>query len=328
MRVDAGETRAHEYRDRGRRLGPGDQRRLPAVHLPAVPAGRWIVDAQPGRAGPGAGDCAPSDRVERRLHSRGEPRSRARARRSRSGCRTPCRALARDRRSEPARTSAGPSSTGRRVLVVDDNEDTRNVLLTHARGARRARDDGGVGRRRAGRLDARRPDVLVTDLAMPVEDGFGLLDYCRHHADPRLQALPILALTAYGGQQAEDRVLAAGFDAYLAKPVEPAEVGRVVRELPTAAHDDEAELRRFLQLGDERLERGEIRLVGLRRTPSCSPARTSCLRASCRRSGCSCRRRPGCRTADSARARGRRPSAPPSVIMTRLSGIEALFRSM
>jgi CheY-like chemotaxis protein len=40
-----------------------------------------------------------------------------------------------------------------------------------------------------------------------------------------------LALTAYGGQLAHDRVLAAGFDAYLAKPVEPVEVGRVVRKL-------------------------------------------------------------------------------------------------
>jgi CheY-like chemotaxis protein len=76
-------------------------------------------------------------------------------------------------------------------------------------------------------------DVLITDLAMPVEDGFGLLEYCRHHPDPRLQTLPILALTAYGGQQAQDRVIAAGFDAYLAKPVEPVEVGRVVRDLAT-----------------------------------------------------------------------------------------------
>ena len=77
-------------------------------------------------------------------------------------------------------------------------------------------------------LADRLPDVLITDLAMPVEDGFGLLEYCRHHADPRLQALPILALTAYGGQQAEDRVLAAGFDAYLAKPVEPVGGGSLV----------------------------------------------------------------------------------------------------
>jgi CheY-like chemotaxis protein len=121
--------------------------------------------------------------------------------------------------------------TGHHVLVVDDNEDTRNVLATmlEAHGASVTTAASVADARTA--LDARLPDVLVTDLAMPVEDGFGLLEYCRHHADPRLQTLPILALTAYGGQQAHDRVIAAGFDAYLAKPVEPIEVGRVVRTL-------------------------------------------------------------------------------------------------
>ena len=122
---------------------------------------------------------------------------------------------------------------GHTVLVVDDNEDTRNVLGTmlEAHGAKVSTAASVEEARIA--LAQQLPDVLITDLAMPVEDGFGLLEYCRHHNDPRLQQLPILALTAYGGQQAQDRVLAAGFDAYLAKPVEPAEVGRVVRELST-----------------------------------------------------------------------------------------------
>jgi signal transduction histidine kinase/CheY-like chemotaxis protein len=120
---------------------------------------------------------------------------------------------------------------GHHVLVVDDNEDTRNVLATmlEAHGATVATAASVAEARVA--LARQLPNVLITDLAMPVEDGFGLLDYCRHHDDARLQSLPILALTAYGGQQAHDRVIAAGFDAYLAKPVEPIEVGRVVRDL-------------------------------------------------------------------------------------------------
>jgi signal transduction histidine kinase/ActR/RegA family two-component response regulator len=122
---------------------------------------------------------------------------------------------------------------GFQLLVVDDNEDTRNVLATmlEAHGATITTAASVADARAA--LAHRLPDVLITDLAMPVEDGFGLLEYCRHHADPRLRTLPILALTAYGGQQAHDRVIAAGFDAYLAKPVEPVEVGRVVRDLAT-----------------------------------------------------------------------------------------------
>ncbi|MBA3272083.1 MAG: response regulator [Acidobacteria bacterium] len=120
---------------------------------------------------------------------------------------------------------------GHRVLVVDDNEDTRNVLATmlEAHGATVSTAASVADARLA--LAGPLPDVLITDLAMPIEDGFGLLEYCRQHSDGNLQGLPILALTAYGGQQAQDRVLAAGFDAYLAKPVEPLEVGRVVREL-------------------------------------------------------------------------------------------------
>ena len=131
----------------------------------------------------------------------------------------------------PTMTQRWSDLNGHHVLVVDDNEDTRNVLATmlEAHGATVTTAASVHDARQA--LDLRLPDVLVTDLAMPVEDGFGLLEYCRHHTDPRFQQLPILALTAYGGQQAHDRVIAAGFDAYLAKPVEPIEVGRVVRDL-------------------------------------------------------------------------------------------------
>lgn len=125
----------------------------------------------------------------------------------------------------------GSDLDGHKVLIVDDHEDTRNVLGTmlEAHGAQVSMAASVADARLA--LAGTLPDVLITDLAMPVEDGFGLLDYCRHHSDPKLQTLPILALTAYGGQQAQERVLAAGFDAYLAKPVEPTEVGRIVRQL-------------------------------------------------------------------------------------------------
>jgi CheY-like chemotaxis protein len=125
--------------------------------------------------------------------------------------------------------------SGRRVLVVDDTDDTRSVLLTLLEGnGARVLTAASVAHARA-ILDVEVPDVLVTDLAMPIEDGFGLLDYCRHHAEARVRHLPIIALTAYSGEQAEARVRAAGFDAYLVKPVAPAEVGRVVRELADRA---------------------------------------------------------------------------------------------
>jgi CheY-like chemotaxis protein len=128
-------------------------------------------------------------------------------------------------------TEPSADLNGRHVLVVDDNEDTRTLLGTvlEAHGAV-VTTAASVAEARAA-LAARLPDVLITDLAMPVADGFELLDYCRHHHDPQLQTLPVLALTGYGGQEDGNRMVAAGFDAYLTKPVDPFEVGRVVHSL-------------------------------------------------------------------------------------------------
>jgi signal transduction histidine kinase/ActR/RegA family two-component response regulator len=133
-----------------------------------------------------------------------------------------------DERREP---NAWTNLDGRKVLVVDDNDDTRSVLTTllEAHGARVSSASSVAAARTA--LEFEVPDVLVTDLAMPLEDGYTLLDYCRKNRDPRIRRVPMLALTAYGGEQAEAHVRTAGFDAYLAKPAEPSEVGRLVREL-------------------------------------------------------------------------------------------------
>jgi CheY-like chemotaxis protein len=127
--------------------------------------------------------------------------------------------------------SSWPSLTGQAILIVDDHDDTRELLqaiLTtygaQVMTAASVRDARIL-------LDQSRPDILITDLAMPGEDGFSLMEHCRHHTKPELRALPIVALTAYGTPQVEERVLAAGFDAYLAKPVEPRQVGDVVRDL-------------------------------------------------------------------------------------------------
>jgi len=120
---------------------------------------------------------------------------------------------------------------GHAILVVDDDDGTRELLraILAAHGARVTTAASVREARRI--LETVRPAVIITDLAMPGEDGFHLMEHCRHHALPELQALPIIALTAYGTPQAESRILAAGFDAYFTKPVDPAEVGIAVRDL-------------------------------------------------------------------------------------------------
>jgi len=85
-------------------------------------------------------------------------------------------------------------------------------------------------------LRAWRPDVLVSDIAMPGEDGYWLIGQVRALAPEDGGAVPAIGLTAYVRLEERIRVLAAGFQLYVPKPVEPAELRDVVaRVAPSRA---------------------------------------------------------------------------------------------
>ena len=118
-----------------------------------------------------------------------------------------------------------------RILVVDDDAEGLELaalILINAgaevRTSLSAADAIAV-------LEGWSPDVLVTDLAMPGEDGFSLLRRARRVTTQRGRRLPALALTAYGRSEDRIRVLAAGFSLHLAKPVNPAELVLCVASL-------------------------------------------------------------------------------------------------
>jgi CheY-like chemotaxis protein len=69
------------------------------------------------------------------------------------------------------------------------------------------------------------PDVLVSDIGMPVQDGYALIRHIRGERPPDQSVLPALALTAYGTAEQRSRILASGFHAYLIKPVGASESG-------------------------------------------------------------------------------------------------------
>ena len=81
-----------------------------------------------------------------------------------------------------------------------------------------------------GVLKRQQPRVLVSDLSMPGEDGFRLMHHIRTH---RLDAwgLTAIALTAHARAQDREQALAAGFQMYLSKPIEPARLGYVIEAL-------------------------------------------------------------------------------------------------
>jgi CheY-like chemotaxis protein len=74
-------------------------------------------------------------------------------------------------------------------------------------------------------------DVLISDIGMPDEDGYSLIGRVRGHGSARVSKTPAVALTAYARDDDRERALAAGFDAFLPKPVEPSELVGVVADL-------------------------------------------------------------------------------------------------
>ena len=151
------------------------------------------------------------------------------------------------RRQEPAErpgSSARPASltaasrgelTGLRLLVVDDEQDARDMLavLLEASGATvRQAASADEGRRL---LAAERADVVVSDIGMPGEDGYAFIASLRQLPPGEGGTVPAVALTAYARSDDRTRALKAGFSNHVAKPVEPAELIAVIASLARLA---------------------------------------------------------------------------------------------
>ena len=80
----------------------------------------------------------------------------------------------------------------------------------------------------------RNPEVLISDIGMPLADGYSLIGRVRALTGPAALT-PAIALTAYARDEDRNRVLAAGFDAYLSKPVDPDTLVRLVSTLEPRA---------------------------------------------------------------------------------------------
>ncbi len=79
------------------------------------------------------------------------------------------------------------------------------------------------------------PDVVVSDIGLPGEDGYVFIEKLRTLAAKRGLSIPAVALTAYAGAEERARALAAGYLEHLAKPVEPARLVSVLGALRPAA---------------------------------------------------------------------------------------------
>lgn len=145
----------------------------------------------------------------------------------------------RDGRRRPVATEIDQGSTpsgypqlrGVRVLVVDDEPDTRDLvkrLLEDAQAVVRA---AGSASEALEMIKAEPPNVLICDIGMPVEDGYTLIRRVRSLPRDRGGTVPAAALTAYARSQDRVKAMQAGFQSHIVKPVEPIELLTVVATL-------------------------------------------------------------------------------------------------
>jgi len=132
--------------------------------------------------------------------------------------------------AEPEQSGFPGVLNGVRILLVDDDRDTLDLLrvaLTEAGAnviAESSADDA------ISALESFQPDVLISDIAMPEVDGYELLKRVRAFDRANTERLTAVAITAYAKEEDRQRALAAGFQYYVTKPVEPVDFIAAVAE--------------------------------------------------------------------------------------------------
>ncbi|MBD6614441.1 response regulator [Komarekiella sp. 'clone 1'] len=117
------------------------------------------------------------------------------------------------------------------VLLVEDNRDTRELIafiLEHSGAQVTAVSSVGEALEMLAKF---RPDILLSDIGMPEEDGYSLIRKIRAQETGQKEKLPAIALTAFARDEERKLILQAGFQAHISKPVEPDELVTIVTNL-------------------------------------------------------------------------------------------------
>jgi two-component system cell cycle response regulator DivK len=119
-------------------------------------------------------------------------------------------------------------SNGKRILIVEDTEDNRQImrdLLTGAGFDLIEAHDGGAGVTMA---DEHKPDLILMDFQLPVLDGYEATR--RIKANPATRDIPVIAVTSYALSGDEAKAMEVGCSGYIAKPFSPRKLLAKVRE--------------------------------------------------------------------------------------------------
>jgi two-component system, chemotaxis family, CheB/CheR fusion protein len=133
------------------------------------------------------------------------------------------------------RLVAPPTFAGIRVLVVEDHDDTREFIATVLAQYGAEVTTATSARTAMAAFERGKPHVLVSDIAMPGEHGYSLIQTVRALPLEQGGGVPALALTAYVRPEDRERALAAGYNRLLAKPIDPIDLARAVAQLAERA---------------------------------------------------------------------------------------------
>jgi CheY-like chemotaxis protein/anti-sigma regulatory factor (Ser/Thr protein kinase) len=134
-------------------------------------------------------------------------------------------------KSAPTVAPAAAMLAGLHILLVDDEADAREMLTEVVRRHQARVTAVGSARDALVELDRALPDVLISDIAMPDDDGYSLIRKVRGRTAEQGGQVPAMALTAYAREEDRTRALAAGYQVHVPKPVEPNELATVVAAL-------------------------------------------------------------------------------------------------
>jgi len=147
-----------------------------------------------------------------------------------------------DRRSSPPHGEVDPRQvgegsgryadlTGIRVLVVDDEADARELFAMVLESCGAEVSTASRASEAYSMIQQDPPQVLVSDIGMPEEDGFSLMRRVRALSPSNGGSIPAVAVTAFTGREHRARALDAGFNLHVGKPFEPQQLVAIVRRL-------------------------------------------------------------------------------------------------
>jgi CheY-like chemotaxis protein len=136
--------------------------------------------------------------------------------------------------TKPAETQTSQAASqtlkGLRVLLVEDEPDARELISMTLRVSGASVYAVESAREALRNMTSFKPDVLLSDIGLPVESGYDLIRRVRA-LPTNFKKIPAIALTAFATEKDRQRALAAGFQVHLAKPVEPQALVEVIEKL-------------------------------------------------------------------------------------------------